>query len=92
MSYVCYKGKPTIGHEFHHDVSISRVWLDETQTAGSGPNTERWLNQRVHGAARKISGVSTNAATGAMQLMNNIQYSILYIVTPNQINWLMAWN
>lgn len=55
------KYKPTIARKLHHDVSIASVWPDKRQTAGSGPDAESWLYQRVHSAARQISGVSANA-------------------------------
>lgn len=52
----------TAGHKLHHDVSVGGLALDEAEATSSGPNTERWLNQWVHGAAGQIPGVPADPA------------------------------
>lgn len=56
------KDGPTTGHKLHHNVSTAGVWPDKCQAADSGPDTESWVDERVHSVARQISGVPPNAA------------------------------
>ncbi len=62
--------KPTVGHKLHHDVGAAGVRPDKRQTAGSGPDAESWLNQRVHSVARQISGVPAGAAAAVRMFIN----------------------